>query len=250
MQLLSANASVLAGDLEANAEVQTGPTASPTSLPTPLGTISLVAPTLTGEGGISSPIIGGVSGDLLGAGLDVSSSLSPIADVSVGLAGGSGGASPSVSPPPTSSPTSGSAVSDGLPRSGEIARTAISGSTQSGLSSSPTQGQGRSDLFGPRGPPDPARAGPTASLPLDLSSESHWPSASAGAHASIPAPLAESHAPAGGAPGSASSSAASGSAVGLLATLALALLLAARRLELADSMRRPMLFVSLLERPG
>jgi hypothetical protein len=38
--------------------------------------------------------------------------------------------------------------------------------------------------------------------------------------------------------------------VGLLATLALALLLGARRLKLADSFRRPILFVSLLERPG
>ena len=244
MQLLSADASVSVGDLEAHAEVQRGPSASPTSLPTPLGTISLVVPRLNFEGGIWSPI-GDVTVDLPDAGLDISSPLSGIADVD--LSGRSGGASPSVSPPAAPSPTSGSSVSGGLPRSGEIALTAISGSTQSGLSGSPPQGQGASDLFAPRGPADPARAGPTASLRPDLSS---WPSATAGSTPLLSAPIAESHAPASGAPGSASSSAASGSVVGLLATLALALLLAARRLELADSMRRPLLFVSLLARPG
>jgi hypothetical protein len=38
--------------------------------------------------------------------------------------------------------------------------------------------------------------------------------------------------------------------VALPSTLALALLVGARRIKLADFFRRPILFVSLLERPG
>jgi hypothetical protein len=258
MQRLSADTSASVGDLEANAELKTGSSADRASLATSLATLSLAAPTVGVEGGISSPI-GDVSVDLPGAGVDVSSPLSPMGDVSVDLPGGSGAvsppggsgaASPSGAQPAASSPTAGISGPGGLVRTGEAAPTALSGATEAGLSSLSAEALGMSDPFGLRGPAHPARAGPFASLPVDLSPSSDWPSATADGNRSLVAPVVGTHAPAGGAPGSASSSTSSGSVVGLLATFALALLLGARRLKRAESFRRPVLFVSPLERPG
>jgi hypothetical protein len=255
MRLLSADASASVQDVGLTTKVQPQFGDNLLSLTSPVGRVSLFAPELAAEVGLSTRI-GDVSIALPDSpGVD----LPPLA-----LPDSPGLDLPSLFYPPGEAPPVGGAPSfsgalapsgaaGALPRSGATAPMSPVLSPQGTFST--LQGQlGRTnDLLDSRGPADPARAGPVAHplVPLDLSEiPQSQPNLFTGSNPSIASPLPEALAAMGGAPGSASSSTASGSVVGLLATLGLALLLGARRLKLADFFRGPILFVSLLERPG